>query len=323
MLRRVLYHDVPNCTGVLSIKVSESYNAACVQAQIECSSTSLTLGDSIDFDLGFVGSHGKAFEGYVRRIETNLPQMNTIITCEDVLSRAVDYFIAADNPEDPYKKFNISTEDLVEDLLSLCGITSFTSDVPLDVVWGTTSAGVELNLTTVWQALQMVTGALAWHIYADRDGTVHLTDDHPYKESGDTSSYTWTRANNDLLMASYEITTDDLRNRVVVYGLNNIHATESASSSYLPAGFYKTAVIATQIIDSQSVANQTASLNLARFNRPTESVQIQIEGDYRVRPREFCTVVESYTGLSGDWFIFATEHSMTRQGYITNLTLTR
>lgn len=321
---RLLYHNLgATCEGVLAVRVSESYANACAQARIECHESSLSLGDSITIDLGFTTDYGKVFTGYVRRIEKNLPNATTIITCEDVMSKAVDYFMASDSPEAPYKKFNIKTEDLVEDLLDQADITNYSHDVPLDVTWGITNAGVEFNLVTVWQAIQQITGALAWHCYADRDGEVHLNDRHPYVEGGDTPDYTFSRVAGDLLAVSYEASADQLRNRVVVYGLNNLSATASASSSYLPGGFYKTAVIATPIIDSQSLAQQTANLNLARFNRLTESAEIQIEGNWEVTARQICTITESYTGLTGDWFIHSVEHSFGPAGYVSNLLVTR
>jgi hypothetical protein len=108
-----------------------------------------------------------------------------------------------------------------------------------------------------------------------------------------------------------------------VYGASGVTATASAVSPYLPAGFYKTAVLATPVITNNSLAQQTADLNLARFNRLTETLSMQVEGDWRITPRLFTTVTESFVGASGDWFIFQVEHSFGKQGYVCNLTLTR
>lgn len=323
MAVKQLYHNIPNCTGISNVRVTESFNSTVSTAQIECYDTSLELGDSITFNMGYVGDNGKIFTGYVMGLERNLPSAKTTITCEDILARAVDFYMASDNPEEPWHRHSISTEDLIEVLLAEAGITNYTHNVPLSVTWGINPKGVEFNLTTVWIAMKTVIDALAWHIYADRDGQVHLTGDHPYWETGDVVSYSWDSANGDLLAVSYRSNTDDLRNRVVVYGLNNLSASASAVSPYLPTDYYKTAIIATIIIESVSVAQQTADLNLERFNRLTDSASITVEGDWNIQPRQFATVTDVYTGISGDWFIMQVEHSMDNTGYTTSMMLTR
>jgi hypothetical protein len=323
MAIKKLYHNVPSCTGVSSIRINESFGSTVSQAQIECYDTSLELGDAISFNMGYVSDNGKIFTGYVMGLERSLPGAKTTITCEDILCRAVDFYMASDNPDEPWHRHNIKTEDLIEALLNEAGITNYTHNIPLSVTWGINAKGVEFNLTSCWIAMKTVIDALAWHIYADRNGQVHLTDDHPYVEGGDTPSYSWNSANGDMLAVTYRSNTDDLRNRVVVYGLNNLTASASAISPYLPIDYYKTAVIATIIIDSASVAQQTANLNLARFNRLTDSASIQVEGNWNIQPRQFCTAVDTYTGISGDWFISQVEHSMSDSGYTCALTLTR
>lgn len=323
MAIKTITHSISGVTNVLSIRVSESYNAATSQAQITCESTTLDLGDSIGFNIGFQGDSGKIFQGYVREIRSSLPDAKIQILCEDELSKASEYFIAADRPDVPFSRSNIQTEDLVEDILNLASITNYGSNVPLSVTWGT-QGSVEFNLTTAWQAAKTISDALAWHLYADRSGKVWLVDRPPYWESGDSTSFTWNTGSADKVLGiSYTKNVEELRNRVVVYGRDNLSATSSTSSPYLPAGFYKTAVIATPVIDTQSLAQQVASLNLTLFNRLTESVNLQVEGDYSIEPRKFAAITDTYLGISGNWFIYAVEHAVDNSGYTCNVNLVR
>jgi len=323
---KILYHNIPNITSLTSVTITEAYNSTMSQAIIECYDTSLDIGDQINFNIGYSGNYGAIFYGYVRNIDAGLPEARNRIICEDELSKATDYFMASDDPEEPFSRNNIKTEDLIEDILNEAQITNYTHDVPLEVIWGT-QGEIEFNLTTAWQAADIIAGALAWHLYADRSGQVHLIDRPPYEEGGDSADFTWNNASQNILVLDHTRSTENLRNRIVVYGKNNITATASQSSPYLPAGFYKTAVIATQAIDSQSQANQAASNNLELMNRLTEALQIQIEGDYQIEPRKFASVVINEPDISltvsGLWFIYQVEHRIDNSGYICNVTLTK
>ena len=319
---KILYHNITGVTNLKSITLTEAYNAAMSTATIDCESTTLNLGDSITFSAGFSGSYGKMFTGYVRKIEQTLPEYKTLIICEDELAKATDYFIASDDPDKPFERKSILTENLIHDILDQAQITSYTYSVPLSVTWGTGSVGVKFNLTTAYQAARSIVDALAWSIYADRNGTVHLADVKLYWTS-ESIDFTWTLATNNLMTISHERSTEGLRNRVVVYGSTGVFASASVSSAYLPAGFYKTSVMATPIIDNKALAQQTADLNLARFNRLTERLMIEIEGDYLVEPRKFATITETYTNTSGNWFIYQVESRFDNSGFKQRLVLTK
>jgi hypothetical protein len=323
---KILSHTVPSVTGLTGITVTEAYNSTMSQAIIETYDTSLSLGDSIGFNMGFDGDSGKIFQGYVRNIEAGLPAASNRIICEDELAKATDYFMASDDPQAPFERSNIQTEDLVEDILNEAQITSFTATPPLSVTWGTKGT-IEFNLVTAWQAATTIVGALAWHLYADRTGTVRLIDRPPYIVGGDTADFTWNLASEKILALGHTRSTDNLRNRVVVYGQENITAVDSAVSPYLPAGFYKTAVIATQAIDSQAQANEAASSNLDLMNRLTESLQLEVEGDYRIEPRKIVNVVVNDApislAVSGLWFVYQVEHRLDQSGYRCNVTLVK
>jgi len=323
---KILSHSVPSVTGLTGITVTEAYNSTMSQAIIETYDTSLGLGDSIGFDMGFSGDSGKIFQGYVRQIDVGLPDAKNRIICEDELAKATDFFMAADDPQNPFQRSNIETEDLVEDILNEAQITSFVAVPPLSVTWGTKGT-IEFNLTTAYQAAETIVGALAWHLFADRTGTVRLVDRPPFIVGGDTADFTWNLASEKILALSHSRSTDNLRNRVVVYGKENITAVDSAASPFLPAGFFKTAVIATQAIDSQAQANEAASANLELMNRLTESLQLEVEGDFQIEPRKIADIVVTDTdislAISGLWFIYQVEHRLDQSGYRCNVTLVK
>ena len=128
---KILYHNITGVTNLKSITLTEAYNAAMSTATIDCESTTLNLGDSITFSAGFSGSYGKMFTGYVRKIEQTLPEYKTLIICEDELAKATDYFIASDDPDKPFERKSILTENLIHDILDQAQITSYTYSVPL------------------------------------------------------------------------------------------------------------------------------------------------------------------------------------------------
>ncbi|KKK71290.1 hypothetical protein LCGC14_2915390, partial [marine sediment metagenome] len=130
---------------------------------------------------------------------------------------------SVNDPTNPHRYSNIKSEDFVEAILNLASIVAYTDDVPLEFIWGT-SGPVEINLVNAWQLLSDFAGMLAWHIYADRNGTVHYTDRKPYDMGSDSATFTWSTAVDyvDIVAINHGISTKKLRNRVVVYGKNNI-----------------------------------------------------------------------------------------------------
>ncbi len=324
MAPRILAHTIPSITGLVRCTVNESYSSQVNQCVIEVRSTTLGLGDSITFNLGYSTGTAKVFTGFVRELESDLARGTVLITCEDEMTKAVDFFIAADDPQIPFQRFNILTEDLIGDLLALAQITGYAPSVPLSVTWATTEVPVEFNLVTVANAVNQLSDALAWTVYADRNGTVILEDRKPYNMGGDTASFTWTVAAGDILTATTQESTENLRNRVVVYGTKDVQASAQAVSPFLPAGFFKAAVLASPLFTTIGFAQDVANLNLPLLNRLTESASLTIEGDPAVAARLFADVTIPSIGMSGLWFIYQVEHIFDNaNGYTQNLTLTR
>lgn len=307
------------CSGILSITVSDSHTAPTSTAQILCIGTTRSVGDSITIVLGYVGNTFTAFTGYVKEVEVKEPEMYYTLTCANVMIRAIDYFIASDTPDNPFTRSNITAEDLIQDILELSGLDNF--DMEATSFTFAVHNPVEVNLTGAYDYAHFLADIIAYNLYADNNGTVHLINRRPYPVGGDISIGTFD--NNDTLTATHTISDRDLRNKVIVYGSGNITAQASASSPYLPAGYYRTVVVsAPGVIDTQSMADQAADYNLDLLNKLTERISLSIIGTPSIFCRSVCTVNLPELGLSSeDFYIYSAEHNWSRSGYITNLDL--
>ena len=305
-----------NTSGIHSINVNNSHSSQSAICQIEAESTSLDIGSSVTVQLGYDGAGTTVFTGYVKYIEIKEPSLLYNITCSDVMVRAMDFFIAASDPEAPFTRNNVKAEKLVEDILALAGLTNYSGDNTL-FTFGINNS-VEVNLTSSYDYARFIADILAYNIYADMGGQVHFTRRLPYIVDGD--SPIGSIINTDCISMNYSETDKDLRNRVVVYGADNIHAEASAESSHLPVGFYKSVVVAAPtVFDNQSMAQQAADYNLELLNRLTQSVSIVMIGNPIYYPRAIATVTNVALGVSGDWYIYSVTHSASSAGFTTSM----
>lgn len=312
-----LSFSATNTSEIISIVVSEAHNSPSTNALILAGNTSLDIGDDINVSFGYDGSLTQIFTGYVKSVEKTVKDNVYTIQANDELVKAIDYFIASSNPTTPFSRFNIAAEDLVEDVLNLAQITAYDSDTTY-FTFGIHNP-IEVNLVSAYDFCNQIANILAYHIWADRTGTVNFKDRRPYVMGGDSSIKTVTDSS--LLKISHRRSDRDLRNRVVVYGANDLHAEASASSSWLPVGFYKTVVVGSPWIDDQTMAQNAADYNLDKLNRLTEELSVQTLGDTTYEARKVITVTDDYTGVDDDWYIYSCEHSMSREGYITSMEL--
>lgn len=317
-----LYATVTGVTGsIISISIDASYSQVSSVAVIECDSTTLTLGDSVTIDMGYVTDHGVVFRGYVKKIEFVKPEQTTRITASDTLIRAMDYFIASDNPQDQLTFRNIGTLDLVKKLLETCGITNVVGDDP-SFTWGTNEDGAKFNLQSVADAVQFVCSITGCTIYDDGTGQIHLSQRYPYVSGGDTPTVTITDGlTGNIISCQYIRGTDKTRNRIVVYGKGELRGSGRADNTYLVVD--QTAVIAHELLDTQAIIDGTVSVNLQILNRLTESYEVEIEGDWTIEPRMIASITESFSSTSNRTvFIYRVSQSLSEAGFITSLTLT-
>jgi hypothetical protein len=313
-----LYATCTSTSGIISVSYSDSHVSATSTATVVAITTSLDIGDSVTVYIGYVGDNFKAITGYVKNLEYKEPEREYTISIANVLIRAVDFFIASSDPENPFSRQNISAEDLIGDLLELSGITNYSPESTSFTF--AINNPVEVNLTGCYDYCHFLANIIAFTLYADNSGVVHLINRRPYPVGAEAADYDFSADAINIIEVTYQKSDHDLRNKVIVYGTGGIHAEASASSPYLPAGFYRTVVVAAPgVIDSQSMAQQSCNYNLEILNRLTEKVTITMEGMTGVVPRTIATIDIPTLGISGNWYVYSIQHDWSKAGYLTSV----
>lgn len=272
------------------------------------------LGDPVSIYLGYDGNPVQVFQGYINDISWSRMPGTYEISCGDILQRAEKHFIVTNNLDSPWSRRNIAAEDLVGDLLEEAGITNYQGETS-GFTFGVSSA-VEFNVVSVLDAIGQLNHILFYVIYADFTGKVW------WKRVPPEPSGTPVKTLDKFISLSYTYGTKDLRNKVVVFGKTGINAEASASSPYLPADFYQTAIVSSALIDQQSMADSAASYNLDKYNKLTEELKVEIEGDPSLQVRDTVHITDSRTGLDNDWFVYSVKHSFD-EVFTTSLYLRR
>lgn len=342
-LRKDLYVNIPDVTGIENVNISESYGQTSAVATVTCTATNLVLNSPISIDCGYNDNHQVIFTGRVKNVTRSRAEGTIKLTCRDILIDASDLFMVADDPENPWQRSNISAEDLVGDLLAEAQITNYYPHVPMNFTYGL-NAPAEFNLISVMDAIGQITRTLVWHVYADPT-YVHFTDIKPYYRTGAQKDTEYGTGGHTDDIISHKLCTDgsladedvkkiietidyvysdeQLRNKVKVFGRDNLMEEASEPSPYLPSEFYKTAVIASPLIDSNDMASKAAWFNLRLYNRLTENANLQCLGDPTIQARQFVKISDTKTGISGKWFIETANHVLSADGYSLRLGLTK
>jgi hypothetical protein len=314
-----LYANITGCSNIIAVQVSNGHSMQLSTASVECISTSLDIGSAITIDLGYEDNHSVIFVGYVKQIELKEPERTYSIICSDYLVRAVEFFIAPTNPTAPLKYGPASAEAFVGYVLGLAGITDYSYDASgyTFAIHGPT----EITLTTSYDYAKYITDMISWGLWNSSSGTtVYFKERKPYVMGGDSSIGTITA--NKVIDIRNGKTDKNLRNRIVVYGYNNLFAEASASSAYLPAGYYRSVVIsAPQIFDTQAMAQKCCDYNLVVLNRLTYQISLSVIGDPLYIARKVITLTYPNFGINADWYIYHADHAWGRSGYTCSLEL--
>jgi hypothetical protein len=326
-----LYGTATGCTGLLNMTVQQSHGSSTATGIIKCHTTTRDIGDSVVIDLGYDTDHDTMFTGRVKMIQRDIPEDVYTLTCQDELIKAMDYFIVSSDPETPYTWDHIYAEDLVWNVLSMANITSFEHQDTHFML--AINSKAEVNLVSAYDYARMIGDLITWSTWCDSDGTIQFRNRKPYVmhgtsgQPGDVAdvpiSYTLTDAK--ATNISYRISEENLRNKVVLYGANNLYAEASAVSPYLPnlpgRPFYKAMVVGTDIIDDQGFADEACEYNLDMYNRLDRNMTATVEGNHILQARSVIHVDEAYTGVHENMYIYSANHNWSSSGYTTELTL--
>lgn len=268
------------------------------------------FGDKVHLALGYDGSVTQLFTGYVDEISyTRLPGTYQV-TCSNVLKLAQNHYIIGNSPDEPWTRQNIQAETLIGDLLRDAGISNYVGSAS-SFTFGTRWP-VEFNLISSLDAINQLCNIIAYTVYVV-DETVYFARVWP---TPGTPSLTIDR----VVSATLVENTRDLRNKVVVFGAPGIRSETSVESPYLPAGFYQTAIVSSELIDTQTMADQSASYNLTLYNKLNREMKITIEGDPDIKVRDTIHLTLSSLNMDEDWFVYGVNHSFA-ETYTTDLIL--
>lgn len=306
-------------TDLLSCSVAEGFNQATSRFEMEMRTLpSCDVNSDVSITFGFTGSTALVFTGKIDNIEKDNPPGVIRVTGRDALKRAQEHLLVPSAAQEPaFSRTNISAEALVQALLAECGLTNYGSDAS-----GFTFFEPEFSLEFVYGAIEQICGIIQWHCYADTSGKVWFKDIQP-EPSGASSKTFNSGVGGNLTLIRYRKSDSDLRNKVIVFGKDEIQASASASSPYVPSGYYKTAVVASPLIDTQAMADGAATYNLAAWNKLLEAVEGEAEGDPTVHARQTVTVTETWTGINENWFVHNCTHRFGPNNYVMDLTLTK
>ena len=310
------YSDIDR---IVSVEIGEAYKQPAARFRMEVENIgSFGINDDITITLGYTGNTVKLFEGFIDTITSTRRPGIFELTGRDIIKFAQEHWIVTTDLDEPWSRSNISAENLVGDLLAEASITDYSGDAS-SFTFGVSNPA-EFQLVSSWDAIERICNILAWRCYAE-NGTVYFQSMLP-EPSGAPIAYLRRGDSGEITQIGHESSTENLRNKVVVFGREGIYAEASAESPYLPEGFYKTAVVSSELIDTQSMADDSADYNLALYNRLTEVVRLDILGNPSIRARKTVNVKEWFTGVKGDWFVYSCTHRIDENGgYTTQMHL--
>ena len=328
--------SVTNCTGLESITITSSHGQSCTTATIECENTTLNIGGLVVIGLGDnVTYNANAFTGYVKQIDYKHPDKKYSISCVDLMTRAIDYFITSDDPNVPLTYLNINAETLFQNVMSLAGLTTF--DVAsTGFTYATNGYPVTVSLTSAYDFCKQIADTLSWHMWCDSNGTIHFKNRKPFymNDTSRASEPDWVQDtltsptaifdDTQILDIQKQLIDKDLRNKVVVWGSSGIQSTASAASSYLPAGYYRTILFSNaDMVTRQVDADHAANYNLYLYNRLTTVYDLTIIGNANIQAHNLVRVTDTILpiGKDVDLYVYACTHQWSKGGFTTKLDL--
>lgn len=314
MYRNLVYNVLVDNTPVkvTEVELTEAFKMPVTKCSFTTSDdVSGWLGKQASISIG-LNTPVHVFSGTVVEINyTRLPGVSSVVVA-NILDRAQKHYIVTSNLEEPWTRSNIKAEDLVRDLLAEAGITNY-------VGWNSmftfgVSSPVEFNLIASLDAINQINNILATTIYVEGE-TVYWDQTQPVPATP-VKGYTH------FISVNYTYGTKDLRNKIVLFGKPPIYAEASAESPFLPSGFYQTAIVSSELVTEQSMADQAVIYNLNLYNKLTEELRVEIEGDPSVRVRDTVAISNSGINADGNWFVYSLRHTFSNV-FTTTLFLRR
>ena len=285
---------------VSGLQFSDGYKNPISKLSFDCdTASSAWLGKPITATLHIGAVNALVFTGFVDEVVYSRFVDSYDVTCSNVLRLAQEHWLVPDSLESPWSKSNIAAEDLVEDLLAEAGIIDYVGNTSL-FTFGTQSPA-EFMLMSILDAIDQINNILAYTLYVD-GSTVYWDQIFPVPSGSPVKTL------DKFIQIDHSVSTKNLRNKVVVFGKNGIKEEASAVSPYLPTDFYQTAIVSSELIDTSSMASQSAAYNLQLYNKLTEQVRVDIEGDPTLKVNDTVHVTHAPLSIDSDWFVYSLNH---------------
>jgi hypothetical protein len=304
-----------------SLQINESHSSACAMAMVECKTYTGDIGSEITISINGT----QKFIGYVKEIHRNVPDTTYTLVSYDRMVRASDFMLVASDPDVPFTRSNILAEDLVRDLMAQAGLTSYASDVTYFTC--APHNPVDIDVVGVYDYCKQIADLLTYAIWCDSSGTVQFRNRKPYTMVGSEPQPGWVNDTptgyevnvNNCTRFTRTVSEKNLRNRIVVRG-SDVTGEASASSPYLPIGFYKTSVLgAPQLLETQEMVDDSADYNLYLFNCLTDTIDCTVIGDEDLSARQVIAV--NIFGITGNYYVFSNNITLNKSGFVNNLNL--
>jgi len=321
VIKKNVFANVNGVTDIFDIEVVENFGTASTQFSFTTSDSSFSVNDEIALVMGYDDDNATfVTDGYVDSVTAERPPATYRIEGRDKLKKAADFFIVAATLDDagffnPRLDYgHTAPYDVIDDILELCGLDLDYWSGGAGWELGNDTDGTPFQLVSVWDAIQQICSIGVWKVWVHPNGDIEFAQ--VLATPGAPSGSLTTGDEGNILSLEYSKSDEDLRNKVVVIGENGDYiATASAVSEYLPEGFYKTAVISTDLVGSQAIADETAAINLTKFNKLTERVSFEAMGDPNIHVQDTVSITEGFTGVSGNWFVYEITHTIDEGGY--------
>lgn len=314
-----------NLNGVVNIEIDRRFDQVCATAKITTAQPYSFTPDLVHRVIvreGYNGQVAVTFTGYVDKVNIGRFPNTWEIQCRDVLKLAVETWL--DDVGVQY--VNAQAEDAVADLLSKAGLSGGSVNL------GTTHFTIgdvnpaAFKLMSVQQAIGQICSLIGWQLWASADGVVYFQYRKP--NPSDTSDWNYSVPGvANILKYNHMLTDSDLRNEIVVMGYNGIRSVAQAASPYVPTPpGYRTAILSSELIDTQSMADTIAAWMLSDLNRLVESVEpMHATGNPLIDVGHTITFTDPAINVSKKFFIFGLQSRNTagtgNNEYTVDLTL--
>lgn len=320
---RVRINGSVELVDVESVQIENDFDRSSATATITCAAKrNVQPNDEIIVEQGYSGYMRRTFTGYVDDVDREAFPNKFVIAARDILKRAIDNYIV-----DEIEYDSVQAEDAVKDLLERSGIYNYSLDTTSFTIGDVNPA--KFSLISAMDAIKAIADLIGWRIWATKGGLVRFMKVYPRP----STEYRWLYtkdptfgSESGMVRVTRSFTDVNLRNWIEVWGWTNpttgdtIKATAYADSPFVPSPpRYRKAVVSSEIIDTQGMADWIAARVLSDLNCLLERGEVEIQGNPRLNVGDTIRITEDWTDQSSgvNYFIYGLSSRMDAGGNYT------